>query len=374
MKTQILSIGLLITLILNCGCSKKEDKKATGQEQTPEVAVAEPQIDSVTLHKTYPGFIAADTQVDVVGRVSGTLQSVNFQGGQFVNKGQVLFTIESTTYADAAQRAQAALKNALSQKDYCAQRLAAMEKAFASNAVSKMDVVQARNDLNQAEAAISTARVELKDAQVNLSYCTVRAPGSGYITKSNLDPGNFVGGGASPVVLATIYDSRKVTAAFSIEDSQFEALVGGSGGTGSPIYRDVPLEFQEQLPHSYSADLYYTAPNVEKSTGTLLMKGVLDNPYNELKDGMFVSVDLPYGTNPRAILVKTASISTDQRGKFLYVLDKDNKVTYRPVTVGQTYHDTLSIIEQGIQPGERYVTDALLTVRPGMQVKPRQVR
>ena len=175
------------------------------------------------------------------------------------------------------------------------------------------------------------------------------------------------------MVLATIYDSRKVTAAFSIEDSQFEQMVGDKG-TSSPLYRNIPLRFQENLPHSYTCDLYYTAPNVDKNTGTLLMKGMLDNPYDELKDGMFVSVDLPYGTDPRAILVKSASISTDQRGQFLYVVGDDDKVQYRPVTVGQTVRDSLSIIEKGLQPGERYVTEALLTVRPGMSVKPRLVK
>lgn len=373
MKTHILIPALTAAFLLVAGCKKVPDKTADAARQTPEVAVAVPEVDSVTLHKTYPGFIAADTKVDVVGRVSGTLRSINFKGGDFVTQGQVLFTIENTTYADAVQRAKASLENALSQRQYCAERLTAMEKAYASNAVSKMDVSGARNNLAQAEADISTARAALRDAQTNLGYCTVRAPGSGYITKPNLDPGNFVGGAASPVVLATIYDSRKVTAAFSIEDSQFEQMVGDKG-TSSPLYRNIPLRFQENLPHSYTCDLYYTAPNVDKNTGTLLMKGVLDNPYDELKDGMFVSVDLPYGTDPRAILVKSASISTDQRGQFLYVVDEDDKVQYRPVTVGQTVRDSLSIIEKGLQPGERYVTEALLTVRPGMSVKPRLVK
>lgn len=371
MKRYILILGA--ALALTAGCSHKE-KKQDAATQTPTVAVAEPEIDSVTLHRTYPGFIEAATEVDVVARVNGTLQSVNFNGGQYVTKGQVLFTIERTKYTDAVQRAQASLKNARSQREYCARRLAAMEKAYASNAVSQMDVVQAQNNLTQAEASISGAQAALKDAQTQLGYCTVRAPGSGYITKATLDPGNYVGGEGAPVKLATIYDSRKVTAAFSIEDSQYEALGTTADGSGNPMYSDVPLHFQEKLPHTYTADLYYTAPNVDKSTGTLLMKGVIDNPYNELKDGMYVSVDLPYGTDPRAILVKTASISTDQRGKYLYVVGKDDKVEYRPITTGQSYQDTLCIVESGLQPGERYVTEALLSVRPGMKVKPRLTR
>lgn len=350
-------------------CSKKDDKKQA-QATVPEVDVAEVQTDSVTLHATFPGFIYAENKIDVVARVSGTLQSVNYSSGQYVSKGQVLFTIESTTYADAVQRAQASLQDARSQAQYCQRRLAAMEKAYASNAVSEMDVISARNSLVQAQAAISTGEAELRDAQTNLGYCTVRAPGSGYITKPNIDPGNYVGGGASPVTLATIYDSDKVTASFSITDARYEQMICGSGGPDAPIYRSIPLTFAEQVPHTYTADLYYTAPNIDQSTGTMLLKGKIDNKYNELKDGMFVSVDIPFGTNMNAMVVKDASISTDQRGKYMYVVNANDEVEYRSVEVGQVWQDTLRIIDSGLKPGERYVTKALLSVRPGMKIKP----
>ncbi|MCM1320224.1 MAG: efflux RND transporter periplasmic adaptor subunit [Muribaculaceae bacterium] len=370
MKKLILIMGLG-SLLLFGACTKDKDKsKGAAAEQTPQVAVAVPVIDSVTLHKVYPGFMQASNEVDVVARVNGTLESVNYTAGQYVQKGQVLFTIERTTHSDAVKRAQASLANAQSERQYCSTRLAAMQKAFKSNAVSQMDVIQAQNNLNQAEAAIATAKAELNDAQTQLGYCTVRAPQSGYITKSILDPGNYVGGGASPVKLATIYQTDYMTAKFSIETAQFERLVGKTGGTNAPLYRNVPLTFQVEMPHSYSADLTYTAPNVDESTGTIIINGKVKNPYNELKDGMFVSVELPYGTNPKAVLVKDASISTDQRGQYLYVIGKDNKVEYRPVTVGQVYQDTLRIIDSGINPREQYVTEALLTVRPGMTVKP----
>lgn len=367
-------IAATAALLLTGACSGKKDKKDAQAQATPTVAVAEPEVDSVTLHREFPGFIQAATKVDVVARVNGTLRGYNYAPGQYVRKGQVLFTIESTTYADAVQRAQAALQTARSQRDYAAKRLTAMQKALASNAVSQMDVTQAQANLQQAEAAISTATAELRDARTQLGYCTVTAPCSGYITKPAIDPGNYVGGGMSPVTLASIYDSAKVTAEFSIDDNRFQSLIGRSGGEGAPMYRDVPLKFEEQLPHSYTADLYYTAPNVDQSTGTLLMRGEINNPYNDLKDGMYVSVELPYGTNPHAVLVRAASVSTDQRGKYLYVVDSDDKVQYRPVTVGQTVRDTLVIIDSGLQPGERYITDALLSVRPGMKVRPMLTR
>lgn len=91
---------------------------------------------------------------------------------------------------------------------------------------------------------------------------------------------------------------------------------------------------------------------------------------NELKDGMYVKVSLPCGIGPHAVLVKDAALSTDQLGKYLYVVNDSDKVVYTPVTVGELYHDSLRVIEKGIRPGDRYVTQALLTVRNGMKVRP----
>lgn len=364
--TYILTTAILLSA---ASCHKKEDKKG-GAEQIMPVAVAQPVIDSVVMYKTFPGYLSARNKADVVARASGNITSCNYRDGQYVNKGQVLFTIESSTYRDAVQQAQAQLKTALSEREYAAQRLAAMQKALTGNAVSRMDVVQCQNALNTAEASISSAQAALRTAQTNLGYCTVRAPISGYVSKHLLDVGNFVAGGAQPVTLCTIYNNSDLTAAFSVEDDQYNTLVGGEGGQAAPIYRDVPLTFNEALPHAYTCDLYYTAPSVDRGTGTLTIEGHLKNPYNELRDGMYVTVSLPYGTNPKAVLVRDASISTDQLGKFLYVIGKDSKVTYRPVKVGPVYQDTLRVITSGLEPGESYVTEALLTVRPGMTVKP----
>lgn len=373
MKTHIIALGAVALLLLGACSGKGKDKDAAAQ-QTPTVNVAKPQVDSITLQKEYPGYLSANMQVDVVGRVNGTLESVNFKGGQYVTKGQVLFHIEDTQYRDAVTKARAALANATAEREYCAKRLAAMEKAFKSNAVSAMDVSQAKNNLAAAEASISSSRAALSDAQTQLGYCTVRATGSGLVTKAFLDPGNYVAGGGAPVKLCTIYDVSTVLAKFSIADDQYQQLLGKEGGTTAPMYRNVPLQFQSELPHQYTADLYYTAPNVDMSTGTILMQGSVKNIDNELKDGMYVSVLLPYGTDPKAVLVKDASISTDQRGQYLYVVGKDGKVQYRPIETGQLYQDTLRVVTKGLQPGEEYVTEALLTVRPGMTVKPHLVK
>lgn len=361
-------IALSVLAILTCACSKSEKKQ--GAAETPTVAVAEPLIDSVTLHKTYPGYLTATESADVVARANGVIATVNYTGGQKVAKGQVLFTLSNPKYLDDVKQAQAQLANAQAQRDYAARHLEALNKALAAEAVSRMDVISAQNDLRQAEAAIMTAQAALSTAKTNLSYLTVRAPVSGTVSDNELTVGNYVAGENSPVKLATVYDNSRLTATFSVEDSQFEEMIGGAGTSG-PLYRSVPINFSTPLPHAYTTDLYYTAPSVTQTTGTLEIRGHLGNPYGELRDGMYVTFDMPYATNPKAILVKDASISTDQLGKYLYVVNDSNKVVYTPIKVGELYRDSLRLVTSGLKPGDRYVTSALLTVRPGMKVNPR---
>ncbi|MDE6338622.1 MAG: efflux RND transporter periplasmic adaptor subunit [Muribaculaceae bacterium] len=357
---------LAIAALVLGGCHKREKETA----QVPEVEVATPIVDSVTLHKTYPGFIRALNSADIVARVNGQLLTQNYHEGDYVTKGQVLFTIESSKYRDAVQQAQAALNTARSQYDYASRQYEAMKKALQADAVSQMDVIQAESSMNTAKASIQNAAAALSTAQENLGYCTVRATRSGRISIATMSTGNYINGEGSPVKLATIYDDEKVKATFEIEASQYELMMGEGNPVENKLLRHIPLSFEQPLPHTYTADLVYTSPNVETNTGTITLDGHLDNPDKELKDGMYVSVDLPYGTDPHAILIRDASIGTDQLGKYVYVVNDSNKVVYTPIEVGQLYQDTLRIVTKGLTPQSRYVTKALLTVRNGMEIKP----
>ena len=132
--------------------------------------------------------------------------------------------------------------------------------------------------------------------------------------------------------------------------------------------------FSEKLPHEYTADLTYLAPDVDASTGTLALMADIDNKYNELKAGMYVTVRLPYKVDPQAMLVRDASIGTDQLGSYVYVVNDSNRVVYTPVKTGDLIADTMRIVESGLRPGDRYVRSAMLKVRNGMTVEPYQAK
>lgn len=366
-----IAIGFLSLLLITGLASCRHGGKSEGEATAPQIDVALPEVDSVTLHKTFPGKLSSQDMVDVVGRVNGTLLTKQYSSGQYVTKGQVLFTIEDTKYRDAVVQARAALATAESQLDYATRRHEAMKKALLSDAVSQMDVTQAKASMEQAAASVENARAALSIAGTNLGYCVVRAPISGYIGGAALDPGAYVGGEGSPVRLSTIYNDEVLIASFDIQDGQYRQMLNVPGGMQNAMYRNVPLHFSTEMPGDYTIDLYYESPAVSSTTGTVNIKGKLSNPDHVLKDGMYVTISLPYGTDSNAILVKDASIGTDQLGKYLYVVNDSNKVVYTPVKVGELVNDTMRIVTSGLAPKDRYVTKALLTVRNGMEINPR---
>lgn len=365
----IIYIAVGAMAMLAAGSCKRTDKHDAAADAMP-VDVAKVQTDSVVIYKTYPGQLSAVEMVDLVARVSGTLRSVNYKAGDIVQKGQLLFTVEDTKYRDAVQQAEAQLASAISTRDYASTHYAAMEKALKSDAVSVMEVRQAKNALDEAEAAIKTARAALQTARTNLGYCRITAPFRGRITNSDYSVGTFLNGEMSPVKLASIYDDSQLFAYFAIEDASFLRSFASAARRENINYDSIPLAFQEQLPHAYSGSLNYLSPEIDPSTGTMKVRAVVDNPYGELRDGMYVTISLPSSVDPKALLVNDAAVSTDQLGKYIYTVNDSDMIVYTPVKTGGVVRDTMRVVTDGVTPQTVYVTKALLKVRAGVHVKP----
>lgn len=350
------------------GCSHGNKENFTAQAQPVDVAY--PIIDSIVLYRSYPGFLSAKSEVDIIARVNGYLTSTGYADGGFVHKGQILFTIEDSQYRDAVSQAQAQLETANSNNVYATNQYEAMKKALASDAVSQMDVIQAESSMLESRASIKNAEAALQTALTNLSYCTVRAPFSGHISAAATDVGTYLNGEATPITLAKLYDDRTMNANFAIEDNSYLKMLSSDNNRQDIDYTRIPIKFNEPLPHTYTGNLDYMSPGIDTGTGTLRLRAGIDNPYGELRSGMFVTVELPYNTIPKAILVKDASIASDQSGQYIYTVNDSNLVVYTPIETGELFHDSLRIVTKGITPQSRYVTKAMLKVRDGMKVKP----
>ncbi|WP_048697467.1 efflux RND transporter periplasmic adaptor subunit [Bacteroides thetaiotaomicron] len=352
------------------GCKEKKDAGAMKGMPTLAISVAKPIVKDITLTKDYPGYLTTEKTVNLVAKVNGTLQSVSYAPGGRVKKGQLLFVIEPTLYNDKVAQAEAELKTAQAQLEYARNNYSRMKEAVKSDAVSQIQVLQSESSVTEGVAAVSNAEAALSTARTNLGYCYVRAPFDGTISKSTVDIGSYVGGSLQPVTLATIYKDDQMYAYFNVADNQWLEMSMNNQQPTKDLPKKIMVQLGKEGTESYPATLDYLSPNVDLNTGTLMVRANFDNPQGVLKSGLYVSITLPYGEADHAILVKEASIGTDQLGKFLYAVNDSDIVHYRHIEIGQLINDTLRQVLGGLSPQERYVTEALMKVRDGMKIKP----
>ena len=361
---------IFLVLSVLTGCKEKKDAGAMKGMPTLAISVAKPIVKDITLTKDYPGYLTTEKTVNLVARVNGTLQSVSYAPGGRVKKGQLLFVIEPTLYNDKVAQAEAELKTAQAQLEYARNNYSRMKEAVKSDAVSQIQVLQSESSVTEGVAAVSNAEAALSTARTNLGYCYVRAPFDGTISKSTVDIGSYVGGSLQPVTLATIYKDDQMYAYFNVADNQWLEMSMNNQQPTKDLPKKIMVQLGKEGTESYQATLDYLSPNVDLNTGTLMVRANFDNPQGVLKSGLYVSITLPYGEADHAILVKEASIGTDQLGKFLYAVNDSDIVHYRHIEIGQLINDTLRQVLGGLSPQERYVTEALMKVRDGMKIKP----
>ena len=371
-KNSITVIAAASALLLTASSCSKEKKSES--HSTPVIDVAAVETDSVIVHDEYPGYLSATREVDLVARVDGYLTSKPDSAGIFVKAGSVLYTIEDTAYADAVKQAEASLADAVAAESYARSHYSAMEKALQSDAVSRMEVLEAKSSLESATAAVSTARAQLESARTTLGYCTVRAPFDGRITSCSYSVGAFLSGSAQPVRLATIYDDSKVTVSFAVDDATLADIDNSRKDPALMKLMDsIPLTFDTGTRRKYTADMSYLSPAVDKTTGSMTVQADIKNPDGELRSAMYCKIMMPKAVLPHAVLVRDASVATNQLGKYVYVVNDSDRVVYTPITVGEIVNDSMRVVTKGLRPGDRYVTEALLKVRDGMTVTPRLV-
>ena len=329
--------------------------------------VAAPLVREVTLTREYPGYLDADATIAIVGRVNGTLLGAYYTVGQRVKKGDILFIIEPALYKDAVSQAEAALQTAKANLEYAENNYERMKIAIRRDAVSQIELLQAKTNVATGKAAVSNAEAQLNTARTNLEYCYIRAPHDGLVGLNALSAGSYVAGAGEPVTLATLYKDDIMYTYFDITDNEW--LQRQKRGK---------VEQDDYITFSLGGDNYfrrkarmdYLSPNVDLSTGTLRVRAELKNDDGFLKSGSYISVVLPYKKITDGILIKDASIGTDQLGKFIYVVNDSNIVEYRHIGIGELFDDTLRLVTDGLSANERYVTKALLKVRNGMRIEP----
>lgn len=368
MKT--FTLILIASMLWLTGCKNKQQ---TGEHAmpVPEILVHTPAIQDVTYTYEYPAYLEAEQTVNLVARVSGFLEQINYTPGRSVKSGDLLFVIEPKPYADQVSAAESQVKSAEAQLAYAKASYEKMKEAMKTKAVSEIDYIQAESSYNSALAGLQNAQSQLNNARINLEYCYIRAPFDGKVSRNMMDKANFVSGGVQPVTLATMYKDRRMYSYFNMAYAEYQNLppVRQMSQPGDSLYR-ITLTDASNPGMKWNGKLDYTSPNVDLQTGTVNVRAIVDNPGEELISGMYVKISVPYKRVKNALLIPETSISTNQAGRFVYVVDKDNRIELKPVVVGALEPSGMRQIVSGVDKDSRYVVEALMNVRPGMKVKP----
>jgi RND family efflux transporter MFP subunit len=352
----------------------------TAQAQLPApsasapIPVVLPRLQSVTNYVEITGNAAAVNDVKLVSRVEGYLDQIHYEDGQFVKKGDLLFTIQQAPYKQQLEQAHAQVLTAQASLIYAKTEFARYTALVKKDAATQTEVDHWAFERASAEASLLSAKAQVAIDEVNLGYTEVRAPFDGIVGKHLIDPGNVVGGGGQQAALAEITQLDPIYVVANLSEQQVLQIrknLSQHRLTLADLHKvpvDVGLSDEQGFPHRGTIE--YVAPQLDPATGTLLVRGVLPNPDRVFLPGFFVRMRLPMGRVDRnALLVPDRALQTDQGGSYLLVLDSNDVVRQRYVQLGSLI-GALRVVTSGLTPEDRVVVGDLWRATPGTKVTP----
>ena len=365
---QLSALGLGLSIAL-AGCG---DSNTYAPPPPPTVDVAHPAQQDVARHLLFSGATKAVKTVNLVARVEGTLQSIDYKDGAVVKKGQRLFLIDPAAYKAQLAQAQAAIDQAKATLANAESQYERQAKLGSSNITSASSVDQARAARDTARGQLAAAQANAQLAQLNLDYTTVTAPFDGVVTAHQADVGALVGHG-SPTQLATIVQLNPIDVTFNLSETDMLPIRRDLRRRGltvaelGPIPVEVGTQIESDYPHHGTLD--YVSPQVDPQTGTLALRAVVDNANLSLLPGLFVRIRLATATKQNALLVPAAAIGTDQQGSYVMVVDDKNIARQRPVKTSAG-PGGFQVIDSGLKANEWVVVGGLDRAIPGSAVVP----
>ena len=368
---NLLRMAPLVSGLLLTGCGKHPAQTAP---PPPVVSVIMPVARDVVEWDEYIGRIEAPESVEIRARVSGYLDKVHFKEGKEVKKGDLLFTIDPRPYQADFDRADAEHERALSQADLAKNDAERAKRLIATKAISEEDFDTKTKSYNASLAAVKSAKAALDLAKLNLEFTEIRSPIEGRAGRAIVTEGNLVSGGASgagATLLTTVVSVDPLYCYIEIDEHSILKYLQlrREGKRDSALDKEIPVEMafanEEGFPHKGHSD--FVDNRADPNTGTVLCRSVFPNPERTLGPGFFARVRIPGSGKYPALLIPDRAVGADQSQKFVYVVNGEKKVEFRPVKLGPII-DGLRVVKEGVKPGEQIIVEGLLRVRPGIAV------
>lgn len=382
-------IALVLGLV---GCTPDAKESAGAAKEPPVIPVSRPLQREITDYDYYTGLTEAKNTVEVRARVRGEIKKVLFTPGEIVQEGQILFQLDEDIYRATLDSAKAKKKAALA-----AEQLATVEYKRTLTLVSKGGAAQADLDMWTAKKAAAQADGDLADAEIrradlDVGYCTIKAPITGRISRPLVDVGNLVNSSGGDQLLTTIVTVRPVFLYFDVDEQSLlryqqmgvgEAVATAKDSAGRPSLKEKQIPVAMGLANTqgsktdderypFKGHLDFAENRLDPTTGTLRARAVFPNEDDKLTPGLFGRVRIPVSKPYQALLVNDRALSTEQGQKFLYLVGPDNKVEKRLVRPGRLIDSVLRIFPPGagLKGDDLVVVDAVQRVQPSMTVKP----
>lgn len=367
-------VGISILSFALVGCSKPA---GTPNNLPPvKVKTTHPIAQSITEWDEFTGRVEAANQVDIRAKVGGYLEKVHFKAGSRISKGDLLFSMDSRPYQAQLNYARAELERVKSKREQAKNDLFRAENLLHVKAISVEEYDARLKDWRDSNAALQSAEANVYGAQLNVDYCQIRSPISGRVTQEPLSAGNFVNGGDStvltriisidPIYVYTDIDEKTALKYRRQSSRDPNKVVPGQ----LEIAMEAQLSDESGYPHHGKID--YFAPQENRTTGTVLLRGIFANTDESLIPGFFVRIRIPSEAPHQVLLLPDKSIGIDQTQRFVWVVNQEQLTEQRRITTGRLFGDQ-RIIHEGLQTGDAVVIEGQQRLRPGIKVNPEPV-
>ncbi len=357
----------LAAVLVSCGGGKKGGKPNFCDN---EYAVRTIQAQQAMLSNSYPATIKGVQDVEIRPKVAGFITKVNVHEGQQVRKGQVLFVIDNVTYAAAVRQSKAAVNAAKAQLNTAKLTYENSKKLFENKVIGDYELQSAANTYESAQAALAQAEAGYISAKQNLDFCYVTSPADGVVGELPYKVGALVSSSVQQP-LTTVADIKTMQVYFSMTEKDIMNLSKTAGGMTAAIndFPAVKLQLADGSVFGHEGHIAAISGVIDASTGAVQVRADFANPEHLLKSGGSGSVIIPQ-TKQGAIVVPQDAVTQVQDKYFVYVVGKDNKVKYTPVTVNPDNDGKTYIIENGVKAGQSIVVYGVSALSDGLEIKP----
>ncbi|MCW0200590.1 efflux RND transporter periplasmic adaptor subunit [Rhodanobacter thiooxydans] len=357
-------------LLLHGNDSHAQDPAAAAGP--PEVTVAQAVTRQVSDSAEFTGRLEAVNTVQVQPRVGGFIESVQFQEGALVRKGDVLFQLDARPYQAEVDRLAAAQAQARAELGLAETNQRRGQMLLAQHAIAQQEADRLDTTAQSARARLAAAAAGLAAARLNLDFTQVRAPIDGRVSNARVTPGNLV---TSNDVLTSVVSVNPVYVYFDVDEQtwlKLDHLRANAKQAGHNARIEAAMGLADEAGYPHEGRLDFVDNQLHAGSGTMRLRAVFDNADGLYTPGLYARVQLQSGQVRPRVLVDDRAIGTDLGNQFVYVVDQEHKVQYRKVDTGALFHG-LRVIDSGVAPTDVVVVNGLQRVRPGVQVNPQKV-